>query len=124
MDFAKSLSGHDKNQYYLVLRKEADCLFLVNGTNRSLEKPKKKKEVKKEKAEKMAMKTSILFPFGRTIGRKWSIVQHKFKEQTERIKNPSSYMLTLLYNSKEQMNLDISNQVQHDMYHWKNPTEE
>lgn len=48
----------------------------------------------------------------------------KFKEQTERIKNPSAYMLTLLYNSKEQMNLDISNQVQHDMYHWKNPTEE
>lgn len=46
----------------------------------------------------------------------------KFKEQTERIKNPSAYMLTLLYNSKEQMNLDISNQVQHDMYHWKNPT--
>lgn len=48
----------------------------------------------------------------------------KFKEQTERIKNPSAYMLTLLYNSKEQMNLDISNQVQYDMYHWKNPTEE
>ena len=44
MEFAKSLSGHDKNQYYLVLRKEADCLFLVNGTNRSLEKPKKKNE--------------------------------------------------------------------------------
>lgn len=41
----------------------------------------------------------------------------KFKEQTERIKKPSAYMLTLLYNSKEQMNLDISNQVQHDMYH-------
>lgn len=49
---------------------------------------------------------------------------NKFKEQTERIKNPSAYMLTLLYNSKEQMNLDISNQVQHDMYHWKNLTEE
>ena len=41
----------------------------------------------------------------------------KFKEQTDRIKNPTAYMLTLLYNSKEQMNLDISNQVQHDMYH-------
>jgi hypothetical protein len=42
----------------------------------------------------------------------------KYSEQTERIKNPTSYMLTLLYNAKEQFNLDITNQVQHDMYHW------
>ena len=47
----------------------------------------------------------------------------KYTEQTERIKNPTAYMLTLLYNAKEQMNLDISNQVQHDMYHWDPPTE-
>lgn len=47
----------------------------------------------------------------------------KYSEQTERIKNPTAYMLTLLYNAKEQMNLDISNQVQHDMYHWEPPTE-
>lgn len=47
----------------------------------------------------------------------------KFKEQTERIKNPTSYMLTLLYNAEEQMNLDIANQVQHDMHHWSQPTE-
>ena len=47
----------------------------------------------------------------------------KFKEQTDRIKNPTAYMLTLLYNSKEQMNLDITNQVQHDMYHLEPPTE-
>ena len=46
----------------------------------------------------------------------------KYSEQTERIKNPSAYMLTLLYNAKEQMNLDITNQVQHDMYHWEPPT--
>ena len=44
MEFAKSLSGHDKNQYYFVFEKDADFLFLVNGTNRSLEKPKKKNE--------------------------------------------------------------------------------
>ena len=25
---------------------------------------------------------------------------------------------------KEQMNLDIANQVQHDMYHWNPPTDE
>lgn len=48
----------------------------------------------------------------------------KFAEQTERIKNPTAYMLTLLYNAKEQMNLDITNQVQHDMYKWEPPTEQ
>ena len=47
----------------------------------------------------------------------------KYSEQTERIKNPTAYMLTLLYNAKEQMNLDISNQVQHDMSHCEPPTE-
>ena len=47
----------------------------------------------------------------------------KYIEQTARIKNPTAYMLTLLYNAKEQMNLDISNQVQHDMYNWEPPTE-
>lgn len=48
----------------------------------------------------------------------------KFTEQTERIKNPIAYMLTLLYSAEEQMNLDISNRVQYDMYHQKAPTEE
>lgn len=46
----------------------------------------------------------------------------KFSEQTERIKNPLSYMLTILYNTPEQINLDITNQVSHDMAHWNNPT--
>lgn len=42
----------------------------------------------------------------------------KYQEQTERIKNPASYMLTILYNAPEQFNLDIQNQVSHDMAHW------
>lgn len=41
----------------------------------------------------------------------------KFSEQTERIRNPTSYMLTILYNAPEQFNLDIKNQVSHDMAH-------
>jgi len=44
MEFAKSLSGHDKNQYYFVLQKDDDFVYLVNGTNRSIEKPKKKSQ--------------------------------------------------------------------------------
>lgn len=43
----------------------------------------------------------------------------KYHEQTERIKNPTSYMLTILYNAPEQFNLDIQNQVSHDMANWK-----
>ena len=40
----------------------------------------------------------------------------KFNEKTERIKNTTAYMLTLLYNAKERMHFDISNQVSHDMH--------
>ncbi|MFG6319526.1 MAG: helix-turn-helix domain-containing protein [Clostridia bacterium] len=40
----------------------------------------------------------------------------KYKEQTERIKNPTAYMLTILYMAPEQFQLDITNQVQHDFF--------
>ena len=46
-----------------------------------------------------------------------------FSKQTERIKNPTAYMLTILYNAPEQFNLDIQNRVSHDMANW-NRTEE
>lgn len=39
-----------------------------------------------------------------------------FSKQTKRIKNPRGYLLTLLYNAKEQMHLDLTNQVQYDLY--------
>lgn len=42
---------------------------------------------------------------------------NKFNSVTERISNPTSYMLTILYNAEEQMNLDVSNQVQYDLHH-------
>ncbi len=42
----------------------------------------------------------------------------QFSEQTERIKNPTVYMLTILYNAPEQFNLDIQNRVSHDMASW------
>jgi len=40
----------------------------------------------------------------------------KFNDRTDRIGNPRAYMLTILYTVREQMALDINNQVQHDMY--------
>ena len=39
----------------------------------------------------------------------------KYNSVTDRIKNPTAYMLTILYGAKEQMNLDINNQVHHDL---------
>ena len=42
----------------------------------------------------------------------------RFAEQTERTKNPTSYLLTILYFAPEQFHLDIQNQVSHDMAHW------
>lgn len=42
MEFAKSLSGHDRNRIYLVKEKDDKYVFLVNGTTRTLTAPKKK----------------------------------------------------------------------------------
>lgn len=41
----------------------------------------------------------------------------KYREQTERINNPRSYMLTILYYAAEQGQLDVTNQVVYDMAH-------
>lgn len=40
----------------------------------------------------------------------------KYDSQTTRIRNQQAYLLTVLYLAKEQKELDISNQVQHDLY--------
>lgn len=48
----------------------------------------------------------------------------KFSEQTERIKNPAAYMLSILYHAPEQYELDIRNQVSHDMVHPDEPGKE
>lgn len=40
----------------------------------------------------------------------------KFKEQTDRIQAPIPWILAVLYKSREQFDLDITNQVNHDMW--------
>ena len=42
IEFAKSLSGHDSNQYYLIVKKDEKNVYLVNGRTKLLENPKKK----------------------------------------------------------------------------------
>lgn len=39
---AKSLSGHDRNRLYIIIRVEEEYVWLVDGSSRTLEKPKKK----------------------------------------------------------------------------------
>lgn len=41
-EFAKSLSGHDRNQIYLVKDADEKYVYLVNGTTKMLDNPKKK----------------------------------------------------------------------------------
>lgn len=41
----------------------------------------------------------------------------KFSGQTERVKNPAAYLLTILYNAKEQSQLEATNRAAHDMAH-------
>lgn len=40
---AISKAGHDKDSWYVVLNIEETNVFLVNGKNRTIEKPKRKK---------------------------------------------------------------------------------
>lgn len=40
---------------------------------------------------------------------------NKYSEQTDRIEQPLSYMLTILYTAEEQMQLDLKNEVMNDM---------
>lgn len=42
MEFAKSLSGHDKDEIYLIKERDNKFVYLVNGSTRPLAAPKKK----------------------------------------------------------------------------------
>ena len=44
IEFAKSLSGHDKNKIYLIWKKEERFAYLVDGKIHTIDKPKKKNE--------------------------------------------------------------------------------
>ena len=49
IEFAKSLSGHDKNHIYLIWKKEGRFAYLVNGSTHTMNNPKKKNEKHYEK---------------------------------------------------------------------------
>ena len=42
-DVVVSTAGHDKDKWFYVIKTEGNYLYLVNGKDRTLEKPKRKK---------------------------------------------------------------------------------
>ncbi len=42
--FVKSIAGRDKGDYFIIIDIDGEFLFLVDGKNRRVEKPKKKKK--------------------------------------------------------------------------------
>ena len=43
-ELVRSVAGHDSGEYFLVVRREGEYLFLVDGKCRKAANPKKKKE--------------------------------------------------------------------------------
>lgn len=41
--FTKSIAGHDKDKLFVIIKIEAEYVYLVDGKTRTLESPKKKK---------------------------------------------------------------------------------
>ena len=42
--FATSKAGHDKSQLYVIVAQEGDFVYLCDGRNKPLDKPKKKRK--------------------------------------------------------------------------------
>ena len=40
----RSLAGHEKDRLYIIIRQDEEYVWLVDGRNRTMEKPKKKME--------------------------------------------------------------------------------
>ena len=41
-DLARSLAGHDRGNYFIILAEAGEYVILVNGVSRTMERPKKK----------------------------------------------------------------------------------
>ena len=44
IEMAKSLCGHDKDEVYVIYKKDDTFVFLINGRNKTVEHMKKKKQ--------------------------------------------------------------------------------
>ncbi len=53
LKFAVSKAGHDKDSIYVIIKEEADMVYLADGRHKPLEKPKKKNKKHIQKIEKL-----------------------------------------------------------------------
>lgn len=66
IEFATSQSGHDKKQIYLIIEQETDFVYLVNGTTRPLEHPKKKNRKHVQIIKKLPIEVEEVLKTGMT----------------------------------------------------------
>lgn len=66
IEFAKSLSGHDTNQIYLVAASDEKFVYLANGTTKCLSEPKKKNKKHVQRIEKLPAEVRECFLQGVT----------------------------------------------------------
>ena len=65
---AISRSGHDKGRIYVILKEEADSVFLADGRLKSLEKPKKKNKKHIQVIKKLSENIMELLSSDREFG--------------------------------------------------------
>ena len=65
---AISKAGHDKDSWYVIQKLEGEKVFLVNGENRSMERPK----MKKRKHLQLVNKTSEILEKKLQAGVAWT----------------------------------------------------
>lgn len=41
----RSLAGHDKGEYFIIVREDAQYVYLADGRNKTADKPKRKKRM-------------------------------------------------------------------------------
>lgn len=95
-----------------VLRDDIDTVF--NVLYDALNTTKETLRVNREDKPAMVVISRLLKLDMETI----LYVIEQYRKQTCRIKNVKGYLLSMLYNAKEQCHLDIQNQVSYDMDQW------
>lgn len=95
---------------YLDIKKDIDSIMnilydVLNSSNKTI-------KVMREQKSVMVVQSKLLkLNYEHIL---YSI--KKFDSVTQKIKNPSAYMLSILYQAEEQMNLDFKNQINYTMY--------
>lgn len=66
IELAKSLSGHDKDRYYLVIKEDGDAVYLADGGVRPLARPKKKNKKHVQRVKRVPEEVVKALSDGRT----------------------------------------------------------